>query len=466
MQVGDKAKKYFKRQVYRLNRSEREFQNLKRTKESLEKISPSFCLVRWKHATINLATGASKSCCHHPFKSIDLHSSFAQLHDNKEEQLLRKQMLNGLKPKDCSYCWWVEENGHSSDRQNWSAKSWMSPYFPNSSSEMTTEALSPSWVELNFSSVCNLKCVYCSPIFSTSWYKEIKDHGAYPTTVPHNSIEHLNHLEFQAEYENTALLEKFWPWFHDVLPGLKLLKITGGEPLLSSQTLRLMDLILVKKPQHLTLGINSNCSVPQKTWIYFIQKIQEIESSKSLERIYLHPSIDCSGERAEYIRSGLDFKLFTTNLELFLNETGSNVHFICTLNNLALGSLLDLWKLILEFKKKYHKPGREIAIGTEILQSPSWLSVNILPKEMLCFFEEAIAFAEANRDESGRGFYSTEIEGLKKARSAFLSESGDLTTLRKDFKTYVESLDMRRDSSFIKTFPELKSFYQTCAELI
>jgi len=60
-----------------------------------------------------------------------------------------------------------------------------------------------------------MKCIYCSPIFSTKWYEEIKTHGPYPTLIPHNNIKNLNHLEFEEKYENKELLEKFWDKISD-----------------------------------------------------------------------------------------------------------------------------------------------------------------------------------------------------------------------------------------------------------
>lgn len=443
-----------------------EFKKIENMKSQLDSVSDSFCLVRWKHATLNLATGASKSCCHHDFKSIDTNNSFEQLHDNSEEQQNRQKMLRGEKTKDCSYCWWVEDNGHGSDRQNWSAKSWMSPFFREVTKTLSPQASAPSWVELNFSSLCNLKCVYCSPIFSTQWYKEIKTHGTLPTRIPHNSISELNHVEFEDNYENTDLLKKFWPWFHNSLPSIRLLKITGGEPLLSPQTFRLLEMIQKMHLPELSLGINSNLSIQPKLWSQFLESIKKIEANQSLSRIYLHPSLDTFGGRAEYIRTGLDLSLLKNNVESFLSETNSSVHFICTLNNLALGGLLDFWKYLLDLKRNFYVPGREIAMGTEVLQHPSWLNINILPAELGSLLEEVIDFVESNIDDSGRGFNYVELEGLKKAKSSYNSKAEDKVGSMKDLHLFLTEIDRRRNLNSRSVFPELNSFFDECHLLV
>lgn len=431
-------------------------------KMKLDSVSSSFCLVRWKHATINLASGASKSCCHHPYKSIDLTNTFQQLHDNRDEQKLRQQMLMGKRPEDCSYCWWVEDNKHNSDRQNWSAKSWMAPFFDDVTNSLGPQASSPSWVELNFSSVCNLKCVYCSPIFSTKWYDEIKKYGAYPTLVQYNNIKSLNHLEYEENFENTALLEKFWPWLDENLKSIRLLKITGGEPLMSAQTFKMLDRLSELKLPELSFGINSNLSLPTKTWNLFLDKIQKIEANGSISRFYLHPSLDTFTERAEYIRNGLDLNLFKKNLESYLETTQSHLHLICTLNNMALGGLLEYWEYLLTIKKRYHKTHREISIGTEILHSPDWLNINILPPDMVIYLDRVIEFVEKNIDETGRGFLYVELEGLKKAKSALSSKPKNEVAAKINFFRYVQELDRRRSTDFHKTFPELVDFYNHC----
>lgn len=445
-----------------MSSTNREFEKIQSMSKKLNQISPSFCLVRWRHASINLSTGASKSCCHHGFKSVDLRDSGNELHDNAEEQALRKKMLQGQRPSDCSCCWWLEDKGQVSDRLSWSAKSWMAPSFPERPEKLTKAALSPSWVELNFSSKCNLKCVYCSPIFSTKWYQEIKEYGPYPTSVPHNSIDHLNHLEFQDKYENGPLLEKFWPWFDNILPNIKLLKVTGGEPLLSAQLFLLIDKLLETNCPELTFGINSNCSVSEEIWGQFVSKVTNLESRKNLKQIYLHPSLDCFGARAEYIRSGLSMDLFIKNIETFLERTTASVHFICTLNNLALGGLEDFWRFVLDLKKKYQKSGRDIAIGTEILKYPAWLNINILPDELVVYLDQAIDFAKKNQSEQGDGFRQTEILGLERARVILKSKTKNtLSSARQDFVRYIEAIDHRRHQNFYQTFPELVSFYET-----
>jgi pyruvate-formate lyase-activating enzyme len=51
--------------------------------------------------------------------------------------------------------------------------------------------VNPSYVEVNFNNACNLACSYCSPQFSSTWTAEAKEHGAWPTSTPHNDPAHF-----------------------------------------------------------------------------------------------------------------------------------------------------------------------------------------------------------------------------------------------------------------------------------
>ncbi len=428
------------------------------TKEILKKVSPSFCTVKWKHATLNLGSGAVKSCCHLPFRKVDLNSlsSGHQLHDTHEDRKERSQMLKGEKPKDCSYCWWMEDQGHLSDRIVWSSKSWMSPFNLEPSNYTTPEAKAPTWLELNFSNTCNLKCSYCSPIFSSKWQQEIKEHGPYPTTPKHNDTKYLQGVELDEKFDNTELMKQFWPWFAEIYPQLHLLKITGGEPFLSPHTFKLLEWVLKNTNPKLTLSINSNLSVPDSTWQQFMNLVVRIKNEKPVEKFYLHPSIDCFGERAEYIRHGLNFKIFQNHVEDYLERSGGNLVFICTINNLALAGLTDLWRYILVLKKRFGPRGQWISITSEVLHGPDWQNINILPESFQSYLLDTIEFANENIGNGFEYISPFELHGLTRALDMMKKPAANLELARQNFQAFFKEHDKRRSTNFAATFPEFK----------
>lgn len=447
--------------------SENELHKITSAKRVLDKISSSFCTVKWKHATLNLGSGAVKSCCHLPFRkfSPDNSKNSFQLHDTVLDREERALMLDGQRPKDCSYCWWIEDQGHFSDRLIWSSRSWMFPYSEVIGKKATNKAEAPSWLELNFSNVCNLKCSYCSPIFSTKWLQEIKENGPYPTTPQHNDMSYLQGVELDEKFDNTNLMNQFWPWFEDIYPDLRLLKITGGEPFLSPHTLKILHWVLQNPNPQLNVSINSNLSIPEQTWNQFIDLTQKIHTQKSAEKLYLYPSIDCFGPRAEYIRYGLDFRLFRAHVEDYLTRTNGHVFFLCTLNNLALGGLEELWMYLLELKKKFGARGRRVSITTEVLMSPNWQNINILPESFQKYIQQTIDFAQKHKGESLEQFSSFEVQGLVRALDMMKVPNQQLISSRKNFYHFFTEHDRRRGTNLRHTFPEMIDFFDECGRL-
>ena len=248
---------------------------LDETKQKLDTISPTFCLAKWQQVTIHLQNGHTHSCHHpqtHKIPIDELEYNPSALHNTSYKKLIRKQMLDGERPKECNYCWSVEdtEGSHHSDRIKKSSNStWAMPYFDRVSKSKWQDNIQPAQVEVSFGNVCNMKCVYCSPVFSSEWWSEVKNHGSYPTQ------DNYNNLEWIAETDRTPYLNReenpyvdaWWKWWPELKIELKTLRITGGEPLLNKNTFKLLDDLEHDPQPHLTLEINTNLSIATETII-------------------------------------------------------------------------------------------------------------------------------------------------------------------------------------------------------
>ena len=149
-------------------------------KEKLDKISPSFCSAKWLQVTIRLQNGLTHSCHHpvpHKVPRFLLHKDPSALHNTPFKKRARKEMLKGQRPKECSYCWAVEDlNGAQlSDRFIKSGDDWSEPYLDQISTLPWDQNINPTYLEVSFSNVCNFACAYCYPDVSTMWEKEVKN---------------------------------------------------------------------------------------------------------------------------------------------------------------------------------------------------------------------------------------------------------------------------------------------------
>ena len=386
-------------------------------------------------------------------------------------------MIKGERPKECDYCWKVEDSDPTgqvfSDRIMKSIDRWAQPYI----SEIVAnpdQLHDPSYLELSFSSVCNFKCSYCTPEVSSKWMEEIKEHGAYPTSKNLHDITWLkdsNRLPY-LEREVNPYVEAFWDWWPSLYPNLKVLRLTGGEPLLTKHTFRLLEFILKNPRPDLELNINSNLCVPEKIFVEFIDILKRIQRSHAVKEIKIYTSCEAKGNRAEYIRHGLDYTQWLNNCNRLMQTVPHcKITVMSTYNALSITSFLDFLKDMLEFRLKYTNEIDRHPIGIDIpyLRWPAHQTIDILPEEYRGMIEEQIKFMQDNLQQTyvpelcGRGFYDYEINRMRRILSVFDHRKTNIVD-QKDFAIFVNEHDRRRGTNFIKTFPEMAKFYNYCNE--
>ena len=94
---------------------------IKYRKDILDTKSKSFCGAKWYNATTWLGSGTTASCHHPPAHKIPLHEIAADpsaIHNTQHKKAMRKMMQRGERPRECEYCWKVEDMGNDavSDR--------------------------------------------------------------------------------------------------------------------------------------------------------------------------------------------------------------------------------------------------------------------------------------------------------------------------------------------------------------
>ena len=193
-------------------------------------------------------------------------------------------------------------------------------------------------LEIAFDRTCNFACSYCNPAFSTTWVKDIKQKGAYKNltsdgrnhfTHPHKSSQ-LYDFNDETPYD-TAFFK--W-WDSDLHETLDELRITGGEPLMSGHTWKLLDWFKKNKKQSTTrLAINSNLGFDK-------ERIDKLLSATDDVKIDLYTSNESMNEHAEYIRDGLQWDQWYNNvMYLIKSKKLRGLHVMCTINALCLSTL-------------------------------------------------------------------------------------------------------------------------------
>jgi len=435
-------------------------------KTRLATVSDSFCLAKWQQVSLHLTTGHTNSCYHPPLHRIPvepLADNPSALHNTAHKRQSRSEMMAGIKCSDCKYCWNIEAQGNISDRHYRSGEPWAMDSFDQIVNNPSAD-VNPSYVEVNFNNVCNLSCSYCSPQFSSTWTAESKEHGAWPTTVPHNDPQHfVGERRAIPNREDNPYREAFWRWWPDLYPSLKHFRMTGGEPTMDPNTYRVFDYVLENPKKDLHLNTTSNFSVDEKVWDKYKGYVQRLCEGEQIEHFMQFVSLDTWGKQAEYIRYGLDFDLAINRCEEFVCDVPrrSSLTFIITMNNLSILSLKKLLEYIVYLRKTYTDTYQRIWFDTPLLYTPDWQSMQILPMEYQLVMQECIRYMEQNMHEM-HGFKDYEVLKMQRDLDWMLQGTTDVERKRADFYKFFSEHDRRRGTNFLETFPEMQSFWQQC----
>jgi len=449
-----------------------------RAQQKLDTVSPSFCLAKWKQVSLHLTNGMNNSCYHPPLHQIDastLEHNPSALHNTPHKKEQRKIMLSGERPSECSYCWAMEDNGKLSDRHYRSGEPWAMKDFDIIATSTGDEDVIPSYVEVNFNSACNLKCSYCSPQFSSSWMAEVEQHGAFPTTTPHNDPTYFRGARRPIPArEYNPYVEAFWEWWPELYPELEHFRMTGGEPLMDKNTYRVFDYVLEHDNPKLHLNVTSNFSVEDKLWQKYKSYVQRICEQDRVEHFMQYVSVDAWMQRAEYIRNGLDFELLWDRVNEFLEDIPyrSSITFIITMNNLSVSSLKELLVAIQGLRETYSHTYQRVWFDTPVLRTPSWQSMQILPYSYAMEMERLLMWMMHNVETPERrfkGFKDYEVRRLD--RDLAWMQDGEklpadfINANKADFYRFFSEHDRRRGTDFLKTFPEMAEWWNDCKYL-
>jgi organic radical activating enzyme len=440
-----------------------------------QSLGTAMCLAKWKQVSLHLPTGLNNSCYHPPLHEIPaelLKDNPSALHNTPHKKEQRKIMLRQERPAECSYCWAMEDNGKLSDRHYRSGEPWAAKDFETIVNSNGDEDVLPSYVEVNFNNVCNLACSYCSPQFSSTWMQEVESAGGYPTSVVHNSPDHFHGRNRPIPNRDyNPYVDAFWDWWPTLYPELQHFRMTGGEPLLDKNTYRVFDYVLSNPKPDLHLNVTSNFSVDERSWQKYLGYVKQLCEGEKIEHFMQYVSLDSFSHQAEYIRHGLDFDLLWDRVNQFLTEIpGRNsITFIVTMNNLSVTGLGKLFSAILGLRKIYSKTYQRVWFDTPVLRQPTWQSLQLLPESYVDQLETVWAFMLKNIETGStrfQGFKDYEIARLDRdiawMRDGQKLDQSHVQQNKADFYRFFAEHDRRRGTDFLKTFPEMATWWKEC----
>ncbi len=425
--------------------------------------SDSFCMAKWYNATIWLGSGMSTSCHHPPAHYVHVDSILENpkgIHNTPEKKKDREMMLNSERPAGCQYCWRIEDakDGLVSDRA-YKSNIYSDEDLFMAKTAQPDEDFDLRTLEIAFDRTCNFACSYCNPAFSTTWVKDIKRKGPYVDLVS-DGRNHFTHEHKEAQRyhrdETNPYVEAFFQWWEsDLHKTLQELRITGGEPLMSPHTWRLMDWFENNSGKsRTTLAINSN--LVGKRVKEFIDRTQDMAPMQ------LYTSCEAMGSQAEYIRDGLIWHEWLENIDYALARGNIHgLHIMCTINSLCLDTLPEFLTLITDKKMSSSIP---INFTLNILRFPSFQSPLALPDEIRTKYKDNL---EAWLADNTNRLYDMErnhvqrlVDYLDIVKTPH-DDTFDKASLDNDIKHFYTQYDERRGKDFCATFPNLADWFNS-----
>jgi len=233
-----------------------------------------YCTAPWNGITVQV-NGEVTTCCAGRDVLGNLNSeSISNIINNKKLNDIRNELISGNIPSNCFFCKKeIEINGFSSLRNHYLK------YYKN------TSKMELKMLDIRWSNICNLACVYCGPELSSTWSK----------------ILNIKNTTTKREY-NLELLE----FILDHVDTVNEILLVGGEPLLMKQ-----NHVLFEKLNHnAQISIITNLSVDLENMpaIKFLR-------NRPPEKINWNVSLENTHKQFEYIRNGASWDVMVKNLK-------------------------------------------------------------------------------------------------------------------------------------------------------
>ena len=298
--------------------------------------------------------------------------SLLSIISTNEWKKLKQQMYANEWPKPCLPC------KEREDVTGWSVRK----LFSDGSFDVTNwEEEKLTYLEFNGSNICNLSCLHCTPGFSSRWVIDNKKARAvFDTYEPHvqDKIRYFDAVQVYTDDKNGRSTKMHLPDPDLVLANLKELDLSnlrtinfkGGEPLLNSETLAILNYL----DEQSILSDVSIIMVSNGTYIN--QEI--IDMFKKCKKITFNLSLDGINELFNYIRYG-DAKFEDIEPVIAkLNELSNiSIHFQVAVMNYNIFNLEEIREWAVKMSEKY-KVVYPAAGFANCVQHPRYLSLQTL----------------------------------------------------------------------------------------
>jgi len=401
------------------------------------------CQLKWAWSTLFLNSGITASCHRTAYGEIN-EENFLNFHNTPLKLDDRNKMLQGQWPEtSCGYCKKIEEENGISDRQRHLTIPDLVP--PELEQDNTAINISPTIVEVFFNNTCNLGCLYCNPGLSSTIETENRKFGDFII----NDIELTN--KFTGNYKD--LTPHFWNWFPEGFVKLKRFHFLGGEPFYQKELDILLEMIEKYPNPDCEINLVTNLMVSKKRIVEVLNKFKSLLIKRKIKRLDITASIDCWGPQQEYVRWGIDLKIWEDNFKLLLENKWIYLNINQTISTLTIKTMPELL-----IKLKQWRQDRNIGQWfSGVTPGPSYLKGEIFGDKE--FKHDAVEILNLMpRDTDAEKIAVEYMHGIFKQ---ILNTEQNTDEIKK-LILFLNEKDRRRNTDWRKVFPWLIKYEDLC----
>lgn len=315
------------------------------------------------------------------------------------------------------------------------------------------------FLDIQLTDQCDRACAYCDPSHSQQWRSDIEKFGQY----------RVFKVAPLADSYRPSNRDQFWDTWVSVYSYLSSVRITGGEPLMDSDTVKILDYIEAFPTSNIRVEVVSGFDVETSLYNEYFSSIARLDSTRKVN-IVQTVSIDSGEERhVRYTRNKSQFDRIWGRIDHLVESTSENttVSILCTVSATTIVGIGSLLERILDIRLLYNKTSNRINISFNQLNSPSWQGIHILPIEYSDRLMDVVGWMERHQDETAlRGFTRAEIDSIL-SMAYTIKNNSELSTdylyhQRAMFYQFFSEYDKRNFLSFCKAFPEIRHFWKEC----
>jgi len=301
-------------------------------------VSEKICILPWISLSIGTDGQVAPCCQALPAKDASFLKEGEDPRSSPNLARLRKQFLKGEFPSDCKQCIQLEKSGGQSMRilKN---NEYDQVY---TQTDLTASQLELKEFDVRLSNTCQLSCLTCEPLFSTSWYKH----------DPERDISKKNKV-----LQSFTSKEQIQQFLNEHSDSIEIFTFSGGEPLIDPLLPEFLKRVDADKHEvHFNTGLSLKASLLEK----------HLRLLPNPKKVKIAVSIDGIEDRAEKIRRGLDWNSFIENLKVIEEVLGrESLYFQMTCSNLNAGNIAEILNWINE-----HHPENILQTTVNFVHSP------------------------------------------------------------------------------------------------